>query len=549
MHDVWQLPTEESYNVCDFDALGARKVSDASTSSIFEFSCDQVGTYYFACSVDDACSSGKQKVRIYVSDPAQTIELRARGGVSLEEFNRNYTLLFAGYFLNKQDIAHANLKDALVSAHSLLEHSPKSCSDWIPASWNSNQSCQAFVYTDLGFIARAGPDADFDTSERYYRRALAISPGMCGATSYLAELRVQQNMKTEADEQYVKACKACGEYSLDFHDLIWAYEQRGWALPSCPGTVEFSQTVQFTNFDDIGDTSTLQSKMQSAVATATATSATNLKVVLSEIKVKVSYSNIPDDVTDVQIIEAIAKANDVSTEMVKVVISDARRLRNLRSLAGARSLAKTVDAEILIDTTSGVDMVEKAKKVQTASQNTSSLATAISEASGGSVEVSPSSLKVAQVPTLSVVFGVVAKGSSDVEFSSDGVKDTVGANVGGTVMAVVVVTTTSTSTTTTTTTTSTTTSTTRTTTTSTTSTMAITSSHEEHHETFGDDGVPSAPETTTTTRGMYKGDITVNEELDVDYQGPGDDELTGGACSLFGRIGPHLMLGLALACN
>ena len=47
---------------------------------------------------------------------------------------------------------------------------------------------------------------------------------MCGATAYLAELRVQQNRKSDADTLYVEACAACGADSLDFHDLVLAYD-------------------------------------------------------------------------------------------------------------------------------------------------------------------------------------------------------------------------------------------------------------------------------------------------------------------------------------
>jgi len=217
----------------------------------FNFECSNVGTHYFACAVDGACSSGNQKVRVYVSDPAKTVMLRAKGGVSLEQFNRKYTLLFAGYFLNQQSLAEATIDEAVSTAESLLANSPESCSDWIPASWNSDQSCQAFIYTDLGFISRAGPKPDFEASERFYMQALKISPGMCGATSYLAELRVQQNMKSEADKHYIEACKACGEHSMDFHDLRHAYKNRSWTLPSCPTTTTTTLAVVASNEESV----------------------------------------------------------------------------------------------------------------------------------------------------------------------------------------------------------------------------------------------------------------------------------------------------------
>jgi hypothetical protein len=239
MHDVWQLPSEDAYNTCKFEGGvdGAKKVSDASTSASFEFLCEKVGTYYFSCSVDEACSIGNQKVRIYVSDPSKTVKLRAKGGMSLEEFNRKYTLLFAGYALNKQALSVNNADQAIVEAQSLLANSPESCADWIPESWNSHQSCQAFIYTDLGFLSRVRPDPDYAASEKYYKKALEISPGMCGATAYMAELRVAQNKKAEADLQYLETCTACGQHNMDFIDLFDAYSARNWKQPACPAPI------------------------------------------------------------------------------------------------------------------------------------------------------------------------------------------------------------------------------------------------------------------------------------------------------------------------
>jgi hypothetical protein len=239
MHDVWQLMSEESYNTCNFTTFkvgavnGGFKVSDAKTNSTYTMSCDTVGTYYFACSVDGACSKGSQKVRIYVSDPVKTVKLRAKGVPSLEQFNRKYTILFAGYYLNMEVLAENNADQAILDAQALLAHSPESCADWIPTYWNTNQSCQAFIYTDLGFLSRVRPDPDFEASERFYKIALEISPGMCGATAYLAELRVQQNRKSEADALYAEACAVCGQNSFDFHDLVLAYDNRTWTPPVC----------------------------------------------------------------------------------------------------------------------------------------------------------------------------------------------------------------------------------------------------------------------------------------------------------------------------
>lgn len=231
VHDVMKLKSEEAYNSCDFSK--AASVSYASSSSTFDFPCDSVGVHYFACSVDDACVSGKQKVRVYVSDPARTAKMRAKGGMSLEQFNRKYTIVFAGYYLNAEVLPENNAAQAMLDAQEVLAKSPESCADWIPPSWNSNQSCSAFIYTDLGFLSRVRPDPDFAASEYYYNMALQISPGMCGATAYMAELKVQQNNKTGADEYYLAACTACGQTSMDFTALVISYENRSWTPPDC----------------------------------------------------------------------------------------------------------------------------------------------------------------------------------------------------------------------------------------------------------------------------------------------------------------------------
>jgi len=160
-----------------------------------------------------------------------------------------------------------------------LDNSPESCSDWIPASWNSPKSCTAFIYTDLGFISRVRPKPDFEASERYYNSALQISPGMCGATAYLAELRVQQGNQANADKMYAKACTACGAYSMDFTDLHFAYEQRNWKAPSC------------------GKTSTTKSAVKSVVVVSTPSPPSSSSVSAHY----TSVEELPPSITPVQL--------------------------------------------------------------------------------------------------------------------------------------------------------------------------------------------------------------------------------------------------------
>jgi len=106
-----------------------------------------------------------------------------------------------------------------------------------------------------------------------------------------------------------------------------------------------------------------------------------------------------------------------------------------------------VAGEILVDQTSGADIVAKAKEVHAASQNTALLAAAISEVSGGSISVSSNSVSVAQAPTLNALFEtsvVVYTGNEASTFTSSSVRDAVGTGIGGTVTSVVAATTTTT---------------------------------------------------------------------------------------------------------
>jgi len=404
MHDIWQLPSEKAYNTCDFSqtvssGAAARKVSLALNSASFDFACDKLGIFYFACSVQNACSEGNQKVRIYVSDPVKTVKLRAKGGLSLEEFNRKHTLLFAGYANNNQGISQANADKAITDAESVLKHSPESCSDWIPASWNSDKSCRAFLYTDLGFISRVRPTPDFAASERYYMQALQITPGMCGATSYLAELRVQQGNKAKADKLYVETCTACGQYSMDFFDLNFAYDKRQWTKPLCAGQSRPTTTKASLAGKPVGVSST-----------------TTQPFGLSAFTVSAHYTakeNLPSSITSQKLFAAntykaakrsgLAEALNVASTNIVItgfeVNNGTRRLSN-RKLATSSIQVKTSFVIQVADATAAKTMTTTISRASSTIRRHTNVAMAAADWSRDSVISVPPTMKT--TPTIKV---------------------------------------------------------------------------------------------------------------------------------------------------
>ena len=123
---------------CDFGAQGSSMLSSAASGS-FLFPCVTPGSHYFSSSSGTSCEDGL-RVHIQVTQPAKTANLRAT-------FNnvtgRNHTSL-ANIMI---DIIKADRKDGFDSnaeADALLQklwcvvpHSPQSCSDYFPESYNS----------------------------------------------------------------------------------------------------------------------------------------------------------------------------------------------------------------------------------------------------------------------------------------------------------------------------------------------------------------------------------------------------------------------------
>lgn len=128
----------------------------------------------------------------------------------------------------ESDLRAAQIIERLESA---MRYSPTSCSDWLPASVNTNATCIAWLASDLGFVMRSRPNFDAQAARDYYRLSLEHDPSHCGSLSYLTELELQENNRDAAISAASAACTTCG-MSLDVLYLTQSFERKGWPLPS-----------------------------------------------------------------------------------------------------------------------------------------------------------------------------------------------------------------------------------------------------------------------------------------------------------------------------
>jgi hypothetical protein len=232
-HDVWRLPTEAAYVNCAFKDKQSQELAK-STSNQYIFNCNDPGTHFFACSMDNACQQAHQRVRVQVTDPSKVASLKATvdtvlGAVvpTMANIMEN-DVADVDYNGFSNDARAAKIVDRLKSA---LRYSPTSCSDWIPAHLNNNKTCVAALASDLGFVMRARPTPNVKASREYYALSLKHDSKHCGTLSYLAELETMENRKEQAMDQATKACGACGA-SIDVLSIAQSFKKKGWALPN-----------------------------------------------------------------------------------------------------------------------------------------------------------------------------------------------------------------------------------------------------------------------------------------------------------------------------
>jgi hypothetical protein len=228
-HDVYELYSYPTYVDCNFASSTAVKRQNIGTSGNFTFTCETMGTRFFSCSVGNACSKGKQRIRIHGIDTRKTIALSNAGQFTLAGYMKQSVTVYKGGNTAIPETQANALEKMLIS---IASNSPESCSDWLIPSHLSNITCLGYVYTDLGVLYRQRELVDLDKSKLYYDIALKMIPNFCLAESYLVELQIKKNDKSAADEHFKIACKACGESDLDIEIVRMAYEEKGWALPS-----------------------------------------------------------------------------------------------------------------------------------------------------------------------------------------------------------------------------------------------------------------------------------------------------------------------------
>jgi len=237
-HNVWRLPTESAYVRCAFADRRSAELAENSSSS-YVFSCTDPGTHFFACSMQDACQLSQQRIRVQVVDPSRAAALKT----TVDAVTGEVVPTMASIMEN--DIADVDYNGFSSDAHataiverleSAMRHSPTSCSDWIPAHLNSNDTCVAALASDLGFVMRARPTPNAQASREYYALSLRHDASHCGTLSYLAELEVKEIRMQEATDAAEKACTACGP-SIDVLLLAQSFKGKSWTLPASCLTV------------------------------------------------------------------------------------------------------------------------------------------------------------------------------------------------------------------------------------------------------------------------------------------------------------------------
>jgi len=237
VHDVWQLYSEQAYTQCEFSSARALRRRNGGVSGRYEFQCDSVGGHWFACSVDEACNKGLQRVRVHVTDPSKTADIRARidpvtgtNFRTLAEVMEQDLVEFS--YKGHQLESNARGDEMMQRLQSVMRNSPQSCADWLVPADTTDNLCKAFLLTDMGVISRSKPMPDYAAAEDYYNQALALVPNFCLSASYLTELKLQLNDYSTAVAQFERACQACGPAAIDMEEVKLSWMTKGWTLPT-----------------------------------------------------------------------------------------------------------------------------------------------------------------------------------------------------------------------------------------------------------------------------------------------------------------------------
>ena len=233
-HDVWSLPNEAAYTSCDFTGAAQQLVPPGSTCG-HTFSCTTPGVFYFACNVGAACTNGLQRVRVIVTDKSKvsTLKTQQPGLETLADVMAGdlVPVAYAAVGTEKAltDVRADSINTKLTA---IIQHSPASCSDWLIPSLLDDDTCKAYVHTDLGYIARTRPTPDYAAALQHYNDALLLKANFCLALSYKTELYIAKGEKDNANTAFRLACDACGTNTLDMTDVRLSYGKKDWSVPT-----------------------------------------------------------------------------------------------------------------------------------------------------------------------------------------------------------------------------------------------------------------------------------------------------------------------------
>ena len=250
-HDVWEVPGDAEFAACDFNAVGATRLSAVGAKSgQVDITCDgSVGPRYFSCSMGDACDKGLQRIRIHTTDPSKTAALRLKSyqenGVT--RTHSSLAKVFEEHLIHLTYNGHTLDSDVeadeiLAQLRSVATNAPESCSDWIKNP--TENECKAFAFTDMGFIERIRPTPNFDRADENYAQAIELDNGLyaCAAQAYRTELMLAQSKSEEVvDEQFKAVCSACKSRKGSEMLLVQLAFARGGVavekMPTCDQTV------------------------------------------------------------------------------------------------------------------------------------------------------------------------------------------------------------------------------------------------------------------------------------------------------------------------
>ena len=234
VHDVWELPSAENFDRCDFSDPAAKQLATETSSNTLIIPCmEPLGTRYFACSVGDACSKGFQRLRVHTFDPH---DMKSKNSsTSLADVFTEY-LIPLTYDKNKLT-EESEAENIMTKLRYIADHAPDSCSDWLPAESNSLAACRAFAETDMGYIERIRPQPNRLEAKKHYAEAIRLKPDWCGAYAYLTELFLEEEVQGQAtaqsvEQQYQKACKVCDAGS-GLLTVQLEFAQRSREIPDC----------------------------------------------------------------------------------------------------------------------------------------------------------------------------------------------------------------------------------------------------------------------------------------------------------------------------